>query len=81
MVTVSARRLEAIVAEVTEARIPRTKRFLVFEVSCTDDDDEDVELPTVRYRIPGGAPKRLDDLPPPPPTALRSISGRNLGRG
>uniref|UniRef100_A0A7S3UZM0 E1 ubiquitin-activating enzyme n=1 Tax=Aplanochytrium stocchinoi TaxID=215587 RepID=A0A7S3UZM0_9STRA len=40
-----------LVEHVTKKPIPETQKTLQFEVCCVDENDEDVELPTVSYRI------------------------------
>jgi ubiquitin-activating enzyme E1 len=43
--------LEDIVKEVSKKELPAHSKFLIFEVCCTDADDEDLDLPPVRYRF------------------------------
>ena len=39
-----------LVEEVTKKKIDPTTSFLIFEVCCSDDDGEDVDLPYIRFR-------------------------------
>ena len=39
-----------LVEEVTKKKIDDTTTFLIFEVCCTDADDEDIDLPYIRFR-------------------------------
>jgi len=44
--------MEQVAPLVSKQKLDPSSRFLIFEVMCTDpEDDEDVDIPTVRYRI------------------------------
>ena len=40
-----------LVESVTKTKIDEDAKYLMFGVLCVDKDDEDVELPPIRYRI------------------------------
>lgn len=44
--------MSEIVRRVSKRRLESHERSLVFEICCNDDDDEDVEVPYVRYILP-----------------------------
>ena len=39
--------------DVSKIEFKPTQNYLTFEVCCTDADDEDVEVPYVRYKFRG----------------------------
>lgn len=44
--------MEEIAVELTGGcPLPSYQRYLVFEVSCVDEDDDDIDLPALKYRI------------------------------
>lgn len=43
--------MKELVENVTKKQIDSSQKFLTFEVLCVDEDDNDVELPPVRYKI------------------------------
>lgn len=45
-------KMTEIVRKITKRDIPAHERALVFEICCNDVDDEDVEVPYVRYTLP-----------------------------
>lgn len=44
--------LSEVVRLVSKKKIEPHVRALIFEICCNDDDDEDVEVPYVRYTLP-----------------------------
>mmetsp|Transcript_1218 Transcript_1218/g.3805 ORF Transcript_1218/g.3805 Transcript_1218/m.3805 type:complete len:115 (+) Transcript_1218:107-451(+) len=44
--------MSKLVAEISKSDLPASSNYLTFELCCTeiDDDDEDVEVPPVKYR-------------------------------
>ncbi len=51
-------RISELVESITQRPIPPHTRALVLEPMCTDDQDEDVDVPYVQYKLPakGGEP-------------------------
>ena len=45
--------MSEVVRKVTKKKIEPHVRALVFEVTCDDEDGEDVEVPYIRYLLPG----------------------------
>lgn len=45
-------KMTEIVRKVTKREIPPHERALVFEICCNDENDEDAEVPYVRYTLP-----------------------------
>ena len=43
--------MSQLVADVSKAEVAPSARYLVFELCCTDEDEEDVEVPFVKYRF------------------------------
>jgi ubiquitin-activating enzyme E1 len=44
--------MEEVVRKVSKRNIAPHERALVFEICCDNDEDEDVEVPYVRYTLP-----------------------------
>ena len=47
--------MSQLVTDVSKTEFKPTQTFITFEICCTDDDDEDVEVPYVRYKFRGFA--------------------------
>ena len=45
--------MSQLVTEVSKVEMKPKQVFITFEVCCNDEDDEDVEVPYVRYRCKG----------------------------
>jgi ubiquitin-activating enzyme E1 len=43
--------MSELVQSIAKIEIPASQRYLVLEVCCTDEDDEDVETPYVRMKF------------------------------
>ena len=43
--------MSQLVTEVSKTQFKDNQRYITFEVCCDDDNDEDVEVPYVRYRF------------------------------
>eukprot|EP00501_MAST-03F_sp_TOSAG23-6_P001867 GSMAST32.ASY1.ANO1.1945.1 assembled CDS len=43
--------MEVLAPDISKVPLRRGTKYLVFEVCCVDEDDEDVDLPQVRYEI------------------------------
>ena len=44
-------KMSELVTSIAKIEIAPKQKYLVFEVCCTDEDDEDVETPYVRYKF------------------------------
>jgi ubiquitin-activating enzyme E1 len=42
-----------LVTEVSKTEFKPNQRYITFEICCNDADDEDVEVPFVRYKFRG----------------------------
>ena len=45
--------LSALVTEISKAEFKPTQKYITLEICCNDEDDEDVEVPYVRYKFRG----------------------------
>ncbi len=45
--------LSALVTEISKAEFKPTQNYITLEICCNDEDDEDVEVPYVRYKFRG----------------------------
>ena len=44
-------KMSQVIEQVTGKPVDPQRKFLIFEVICTDEEGEDVELPYIRMRI------------------------------
>ena len=43
--------LSELVTEISKAEFKPTQKYITLEICCNDEDDEDVEVPYVRYKF------------------------------